>query len=71
MRPPPACSVWSQREVRANLKIHAAVLDDDPLAAVYDCHPWEPWPPQLAAERFLAEMARLRTAIDAEAGEKR
>jgi len=57
---------WSQREVRANLKIHAAVLDDDPLAAVYGCRPWEPWPPQVAAERFLAELARLRRAIDAE-----
>jgi hypothetical protein len=55
---------WSLSEVRANLKIRAAVLDADPLAAAYGCRPWEPWPPQLAAERFLAELARLMRAVD-------
>jgi hypothetical protein len=59
---------WSQREVRANLKIHAAVLADDPLATVFRCRPWEPWPPQLAAERFLGELDRLQRAIDAADG---
>jgi hypothetical protein len=57
---------WSLREVSANLKIRATVLAEDPLAAAYGCTPWEPWPPQLAAERFLGELARLRQAIDAE-----
>jgi hypothetical protein len=56
---------WSLREVRANLKIRAAVLDTDPLAEVYDCRPWEPWAPQLAADRFLAELERLMLAVDA------
>ena len=56
---------WSLREVRANLKIRAAVLADDPLAAAYGCRPWEPWPPQLAAERFLDELARLGRLVDA------
>jgi len=55
---------WSLGEVRAHLKIRAAVLADDPLAAAYGCRPWEPWPPQVAAERFLAELARLRAAIE-------
>jgi hypothetical protein len=55
---------WSLPEVRANLKIRAAVLDTDPLAAAYGCRPWEPWPPQVAAERFLAELGRLMGAVD-------
>jgi hypothetical protein len=33
---------WSAQEVRGTLKIQAAVLGDDPLAAVYGCRPWEP-----------------------------
>lgn len=50
---------WSREEVRRTLKIQAAVLEDDPLAAVYGGRPWEPWPPALASERFLAELERL------------
>jgi hypothetical protein len=55
---------WSLREVRAHLKIHAAVLAEDPLAAAYGCQPWEPWPPQLAAERFLAALHGLMREIE-------
>jgi len=51
---------WSTEEVRRTLKIRADVLDQDPLAARYGCAPWEPWPPGLAAERFLAELERLK-----------
>ena len=54
---------WSAREVRDTLRIRAAVLQDDPLAAVYGGQPWEPWPPALACERFLAELDRLTRLI--------
>jgi hypothetical protein len=50
---------WSREKVRGTLKIRAAVLQEDPLAAAYGCVPWEPWPPALACERFLAELHRL------------
>jgi hypothetical protein len=46
------------------LKIRATVLVDDPLAALYGCRPWEPWPPMLAAERFLAELDALQRRIE-------
>jgi 5'-deoxynucleotidase YfbR-like HD superfamily hydrolase len=58
---------WSAAEVRSTLKIRAAVLAHDPLAEVFDCTPWEPWPPQLAAQRFLGELERLQACIDAQA----
>ena len=51
---------WKIEEVRSTLKIRAPVLEQDPLAAVYDCRPWEPWPPLLAAERFLAALEALQ-----------
>ena len=56
---------WSGQEVRSTLKIRSAVLDQDPLVAVYGCTPWEPWPPGVAAERFLGELERLQRRIDA------
>ena len=56
---------WSMEEVRRTLKIRAAVLTDDPLAERYGCRPWEPWPPALASERFLAELERLKHAVHA------
>ncbi len=61
---------WSREEVRSTLKIRAAVLQDDPLAAVYGGTPWEPWPPALACERFLLELERLtRLVKDREEGQ--
>jgi hypothetical protein len=51
---------WSHAEVLHTLKITVAPLETDPLAAQYGCTPWEPWPPQLACERFLAELNRLK-----------
>lgn len=54
---------WSEVEVRRTLKIRAPVLRDDPLAARYGGRPWEPWPPALAAERFLDELHRLTKDI--------
>ncbi|WP_374011261.1 hypothetical protein [Massilia sp. Se16.2.3] len=54
---------WSREEVRRTLKIQAAVLEEDPLAAVYGGRPREPWPPGLACERFLAELGRLMQLV--------
>ena len=54
---------WTREEVRRTLKIRAHVLEQDPLAAYYGCTAWEPWPPALAAQRFLAELERLKTAV--------
>jgi hypothetical protein len=54
---------WSAEEVKRTLKIPAEVLERDPLASLYDCRPWEPWPPGLAAERFLAELSRLLSKV--------
>jgi hypothetical protein len=53
---------WSQQEVRRTLKIHATPLTDDPLRALYGETAWQPWPPGLACERFLAELTRLQRA---------
>jgi hypothetical protein len=56
---------WKIDEVRSTLKIRSPVLEQDPLVPVYDCLPWEPWPPQLAAERFLAMLDETRRRLDA------
>jgi uncharacterized protein len=50
---------WSRAEVRATLGIRAAVMDQDLLAGVLGGTPWEPWPPEAAAERFLAALRSL------------
>jgi hypothetical protein len=52
---------WSAKEVLHTLKITVPPLNDDPLRAVYGDTPWEPWPPALASERFLAELDRLKS----------
>jgi uncharacterized protein len=54
---------WTPEEVRNTLKISATPLDHDPLIHVYGGNPWEPWSPDLAAERFLAELDKLRSQI--------
>jgi len=51
---------WSQDEVRRTLKISARILDEDPLAAMYGCTAWEPWPPAIAAARFLDQLNLLK-----------
>lgn len=53
---------WTQPEVRATLKIPYAPLAGDPLTEVYGGTAFEPWPPKLAAERFLVELERLCSA---------
>ena len=50
---------WSAHEVLHTLKISVAPLAEDPLIARYGGTAWEPWPPALACERFLAELKRL------------
>ncbi|WP_026607160.1 phosphohydrolase [Methylocapsa acidiphila] len=50
---------WTRKEVRHTLRIPYEPLALDPLAEIYGAHPWEPWEPALAAERFLAELERL------------
>ena len=50
---------WSREEVRSTLKISAPILNVDPLVERYGCTAWEPWPPGVAAARFLAEFERL------------
>lgn len=57
---------WSEQEVRTTLKIRSPVLQHDPLAEAYGCAPWEPWPPGLAASRFLEALERLQRRIDGE-----
>jgi hypothetical protein len=55
---------WSPDEVRRTLKIRELILDTDPLAEAYGCTPWEPWPPSLASERFLAQLHDLGRRIE-------
>lgn len=50
---------WTRLEVRETLGIRATVHERDPLAARYGTRPWQPWPPDQAAERFLAELRKL------------
>lgn len=58
------CTGWSLREVREVLGITHPVLDTDPLQARYGGTAWEPWPSDLAAGRFLAELRRLTATAD-------
>lgn len=50
---------WTPQEVRGTLGIRAPVLAEDPLEAAFDEPPWRPWPPEAAAERFLAALRSL------------
>lgn len=64
------CVGWTEKEVREVLLISHPILSVDPLARIYGCPPWEPWPAQVAAERFLAELRRIldKAAQEALAG---
>ena len=53
------CVGWSADEVRDVLGIEVSILDVDPLASHYGCEPWEPWPAEVAASRFLAKLHEL------------
>lgn len=56
---------WSKAEVRQTLKIAFKPLDSDILADTYGGTPWEPWPPQLAAQRFLDALQQLKARLAA------
>lgn len=51
---------WTAAEVRETLGIRAAVFTKDPLAVRYGEASWRPWPPDVAARRFLEELASLQ-----------
>lgn len=53
---------WTAAEVRETLGIRAPVRPADPLQPRYGGDPWRPWTPEVAAERFLAELKRLAFA---------
>lgn len=50
---------WSMDEVRRILGIQVTPLLVDPLTARYGGTPWEPWPMELAAQRFLETLHQL------------
>jgi len=47
---------WSRHDIRHTLGIPAVPLGDDPLSVPNGMRPWQPWPPQLAAQLFLEEL---------------
>jgi len=53
------CVGWTPSEVRDILRIEAPVIEVDPLAVRYGGVPWEPWPLDLAAQRFHDELVTL------------
>lgn len=53
---------WSAEEMHDLLNIALKPLTDDPLAEIYDCRPWEPWTPTVAAERFHEELTKQSRA---------
>jgi hypothetical protein len=50
---------WSLHDLRENLRIDTPPVDMDPLPTPPGLRPWEPWPPNLAAELFLARLQGL------------
>ena len=58
---------WGAHDIRHSLEIEVDPIDDDPLPVQPGLRPWEPWPPNLAAGLFLAELARLCALRDSTA----
>ena len=50
---------WTREEVREVLGIQVAPLENDPLLVVYGGEPWEPWPVDVAMQRFLAALRSI------------
>jgi len=52
---------WKYSELRSVLGItmEPLGLEDDPLVEIYGGMPWEPWPAEVAAERFLSVLESL------------
>lgn len=51
---------WSADEVRTVLGIEAPIMQTDPLAELYSCEEWEPWPANVASARFLEALTGLQ-----------
>lgn len=51
---------WTSNEVIDLLNIGLQPLKSDPLAKKYRCTPWKPWPPTVAAMRFLKQLKKLQ-----------
>lgn len=51
---------WSVAEVRTVLGIEAPIMQTDPLAGLYACEDWAPWPADVAATRFLEALTVLQ-----------
>lgn len=62
------CIGWTITEVRTVLAMRHAILDTDPLGQAYGGTPWEPWPPAVAARRFLDELVRLCALAERDEG---
>lgn len=56
---------WTSLEVTRVLKIRFRPVDDDPLIPAYGGTAWEPWAPDVAADRFLDELQRLKQSASA------
>jgi hypothetical protein len=50
---------WSREEIRDHLEIDLEPVAADPLPTPPGLRPWQPWPPNLAATRFLATLREL------------
>lgn len=53
---------WSGDEVLDHLNIGLKPLKTDPLTKRYGGKPWKPWPPAVAAERFLDQLQQLQAS---------
>lgn len=51
---------WTREQVRSELKIPFKPLAEDPLAKKYGGKPWEPWEPDVAAQRFYDELEKIQ-----------
>jgi hypothetical protein len=50
---------WRKPALRKQLGIMLDPLEDDPLPLPSGFRPWEPWPPEIAADRFLTILKAL------------
>ena len=57
---------WSREDIRDILEIGLDPLEQDPLALPPGLKPWEPWPPALAAARFLTRLQQLLSTVKRE-----
>jgi 5'-nucleotidase len=58
-------SGWRRPALRRDLGITLEPVEFDPLPTPDGMKPWEPWPPVLAAEAFLAKLKALQNTARA------